>query len=107
MGSVETGRGRRFRLPDSRDFYCPNGFNTIIDTKRSELQKSWPALLLLAACLAPAVALGVDVPSAVMTFESQGQVAARNRIDELVFARWKELGIKPANLCSDSVFLRR
>lgn len=29
------------------------------------------------------------------------------RIDELVFAKWKELGIEPANPCSDAVFLRR
>ena len=30
-----------------------------------------------------------------------------DRIDELVFARLRELGLKPANLCSDAVFLRR
>ena len=40
-------------------------------------------------------------------FEIQGPLTARNRIDELVFARWEKLGIQPANLCSDSVFLRR
>jgi hypothetical protein len=31
----------------------------------------------------------------------------RNRIDELVFARLKALGLQPAPLCSDAVFLRR
>jgi hypothetical protein len=31
----------------------------------------------------------------------------RNRIDEFTFAKWKELGIEPANPCSDAVFLRR
>ena len=40
-------------------------------------------------------------------FESQAEPTARNKIDELVFARWKELGISPANLCSDAVFVRR
>jgi len=40
-------------------------------------------------------------------FEIEGPLTARNRIDELVFARWRELNIQPANLCSDSVFLRR
>jgi hypothetical protein len=40
-------------------------------------------------------------------FEASQPPAPRNRVDELVFARWKELGIRPANLCSDGVFLRR
>jgi hypothetical protein len=31
----------------------------------------------------------------------------KGKIDELVFARWKQLGIAPANLCSDAVFVRR
>jgi len=30
-----------------------------------------------------------------------------NRIDELVFGRLEQLGIQPANLCSDAVFVRR
>lgn len=46
-------------------------------------------------------------PAFVAPFESQAELTPRNKIDELVFAHWKELGIKPANLCSDSVFLRR
>ena len=29
------------------------------------------------------------------------------KIDQLVFARLKQLGIRPAALCSDEVFLRR
>ena len=33
--------------------------------------------------------------------------AAESQIDKLVFARLDKLGIEPANLCSDSVFLRR
>jgi hypothetical protein len=56
------------------------------------------ALFLLAGCL-PADTL--------TSFEAPGSLAARNRVDELVFARWKELGIQPANLSSDAVFLRR
>ncbi len=40
-------------------------------------------------------------------FEIPGPVEARGRLDELVFANWEELGIEPANLCSDGVFLRR
>jgi len=64
--------------------------------------------LLLASCFAPAVAYGADArPVSTAPFETAGALTPRNRIDELVFARWKELGIQPANLCSDSVFLRR
>ncbi len=41
------------------------------------------------------------------TFEKESPVEPRGRLDELVFAKWKALGIEPANLCSDAVFLRR
>ena len=34
-------------------------------------------------------------------------VPVNNRIDELVFAKLKTLGIPPSDLCSDAVFLRR
>ncbi len=41
------------------------------------------------------------------TFEMPGPPTPQGRIDELVFAKWKELGIEPASPCSDAVFLRR
>ena len=64
--------------------------------------------LLMAACVAPVVASGASAqPVFEATFETRSDLTPRNKIDELVFAHWKELGIKPANLCSDSVFLRR
>ena len=40
-------------------------------------------------------------------YESPGALTPQGRIDELVFDRWKQLGIQPANLCSDGVFVRR
>jgi hypothetical protein len=40
-------------------------------------------------------------------FESRTALAPQGKIDELVFARWKRLGIEPASLCSDGVFVRR
>jgi len=41
-------------------------------------------------------------------FEVPGALAPpQGRIDEPVFARWKQLGIQPASLSSDAVFLRR
>ena len=40
-------------------------------------------------------------------FESDAALTPQNPIDELVFARLKELNIQPARLCSDAVFVRR
>ena len=39
-------------------------------------------------------------------YEAPAFVAA-NEIDEMVFARWLDLHIKPSELCSDEVFVRR
>lgn len=41
------------------------------------------------------------------TFELLTPATPQGRIDELVFAKLKEVGIEPANPCSDPVFLRR
>jgi len=62
-------------------------------------------LAILAAaigCGTPLMAGGASSP-----YEIEGPLAPRNHVDELVFARWKQLQIQPANLCSDAVFLRR
>ena len=40
-------------------------------------------------------------------YENSAPSAPQSRIDELVFGRLKQLGIQPANLCSDAVFVRR
>ncbi len=40
-------------------------------------------------------------------FESDAEPAAQGRIDELVLGRLKQLGITPAKVCSDGVFVRR
>lgn len=40
-------------------------------------------------------------------FENPAPLAPANKIDELVFARLKELDLRPAQLCSDPVFVRR
>jgi len=40
-------------------------------------------------------------------FESPANLTPQGKIDELVLANLKRLGIPPANLCSDAVFLRR
>ena len=64
---------------------------------------SFTSAVLVAAALAAA---GAERPLA-PTFESRGDRTPQGRIDELVFARLKQLGIKPASLCSDAVFVRR
>ncbi len=40
-------------------------------------------------------------------FESRAGLTPQGKIDELVFARLKQMGIQPSNLCSDAVFIRR
>ncbi len=40
-------------------------------------------------------------------FESQTVPTPRGQIDKLVFGRLEQLGIQPANICSDAVFVRR
>ncbi len=40
-------------------------------------------------------------------FETEGELTPRGKIDELVFAKLKELEIEPSNPCSDGAFLRR
>ena len=40
-------------------------------------------------------------------FESSVTLQPQSQIDQLVFAKLDQLGLKPANLCSDSVFVRR
>jgi hypothetical protein len=65
--------------------------------------RSFAAAVALAGCLGAA---GPDAPSAAV-FESRMPVVPQGRIDELVFAHLKQLGIQPANLSSDAVFLRR
>ena len=49
-------------------------------------------------------AMSSDVPS---PFESSAVPTPKSKIDKLVFARLEQLGIQPANICSDAVFVRR
>jgi hypothetical protein len=64
-------------------------------------------------CLACAVVLSTALAAAgpdqtgVRLYESRALVSPQGRLDELVLARWKQLGIQPARVCSDEVFVRR
>ncbi|MBP8304177.1 MAG: DUF1553 domain-containing protein [Phycisphaerae bacterium] len=67
-------------------------------------RKAWAtAVAVLMAALAPTLPAGQGEG----LFESGAELSARGRIDELVFGRLEELGIPPANPCSDAVFVRR
>lgn len=61
--------------------------------------------VVLVSCLRKAVAIRVLVPQALT--EPFPKLEANNKIDELVYARLKRLGLPPSPLCSDQEFLRR
>jgi len=60
--------------------------------------------ILIVGSIAPTMLEGASAPN---PFEIDASVVSANRIDELVFGRLKQLGIEPARLCSDAVFVRR
>ncbi len=63
---------------------------------------------LISAAAVSAVLLGAAPRTGpVLPYEMPGEVRPQGKIDELVFARLKQLGIRPAYLCSDEVFVRR
>jgi len=67
---------------------------------------------LVAAVLGPRLGVQAQRPTAaseltIGAYESTTVPAPRNEIDDLVFGRLKTLGIQPARLSSDAVFLRR
>jgi hypothetical protein len=54
------------------------------------------------------VVVGTAAPAPMPTpFEGPAVTHPQNRIDELVFGRLETLGIQPARLCTDAVFIRR
>jgi hypothetical protein len=67
------------------------------------MQRSLTVVVVLAATMAARAA----AESPANPFERDGDPAAQGRIDELVFGQLKQLGIAPAKVCSDAVFLRR
>ena len=63
---------------------------------------SVPALALMIVMTAAALSQAPQEP-----FESSAPLMPRGKIDELVLPRMQQLGIQPARLSSDAVFLRR
>ena len=62
---------------------------------------------LLLGAFAAALSAADSPPAFSPTFESRAPLVSKGKIDDLVFARWKELGIQPANPASDAAFFRR
>jgi hypothetical protein len=60
------------------------------------------AFVLMAALAVP----GAD-ETRESVFESRADLTPQGKIDQLVFERLQRLGIQPAGVCSDSVFVRR
>lgn len=61
-------------------------------------------LVLVAAAAVPEQA---EAAFPISAFEADREPQARGRIDELVLGRLQQLGITPARVCSDGVFVRR
>ena len=63
---------------------------------------------LVSAALVLATLVGtVAADSPIAIFEIPTDLTPQTRLDELVFARWRQAGIEPVALCSDAVFVRR
>lgn len=65
------------------------------------------SLALAAVLLIATVGAAAPQQAGLSPFESSGALTPHGKIDELVFGRLKQLGIEPANLCSDAVFVHR
>jgi len=63
-------------------------------------------LALLGILLIPTIAPAATETAPISPFETNSTING-NAIDSLVLASLKQKGIKPANLCSDEVFIRR
>jgi hypothetical protein len=66
------------------------------------MMRSVPVFVLLTVLVATAGTNAAHRP-----FESGAVTTPRGKIDELVLGRLSQLGIEPAHLCSDAVFVRR
>jgi hypothetical protein len=71
------------------------------------MKRSLVIVVVNVVVLAAALAARAEAGPPLSPFESDVEPVARGRIDELVLGRLKQLGIQPAKVCSDAVFVRR
>ena len=69
------------------------------------MKRSLVVVVVLVAAVATDRRTEAELP--VSPFEGHADPIAQGRIDELVLGRLKQLGITPARVCSDGVFVRR
>jgi len=62
---------------------------------------------ITAFAILAAPTLGAPATARPHPFTGQPARPSTNRLDEIVFARLKELGLQPANVCTDPIFIRR
>jgi hypothetical protein len=67
----------------------------------------WIAAIIVWSRLIVAAELPVKSDSQQNPYEGKIEPTPVNEIDRLVFGRLQKLGIEPANVCSDAVFVRR
>ena len=68
------------------------------------MKRSLVGVLVL---LVVAVSVRIEAAAPIGPFDGEADPVARGRIDELVLGKLKQLGIAPARVCSDGVFVRR
>jgi hypothetical protein len=72
------------------------------------MAKIWIRAMVVTFLLAGSGSAQTHAPAGVNAlYESRAALAPQNRVDELIFAHWKQLGMEPAKLCSDAAFVRR
>jgi hypothetical protein len=81
---------------------CPDAYLELRNVMKVSLISVCLRWILLAA-LVESAASG----EALSPFESRAVPTPRSQIDNLIFSRLEQLGIQPANMCSDAVFVRR
>jgi hypothetical protein len=98
---------RRFLRNFFRSLLSPGGIGAL-----SGFRFAWAGcrLAIFLSCVTAAVAAkeAGDLTIKVLDpFELPSAPHSKNQIDGLVFGRLQQLGIQPANVCSDAVFVRR
>lgn len=63
--------------------------------------------VLVLLCVFSLAAVKAAPRAPIAPFESSGDPSTNNQIDKVVFSHLEKLGIQPAYVCSDSVFVRR
>ncbi len=92
-------------VTDAARYYCSDESVATVDEAGKVEVAGFGQCTIVATYLRKAATIQIVVPQPLPS--GFPEVETYNRIDELVLAKLKELGIPPSELCSDEVFLRR